>query len=69
MNDEVIQARGSSLFIKHHGLWFVVLAVFDNDDKANAYMTEHRNAAVLVTQGDFVFLADKRDIGAAVPKL
>lgn len=51
------------LYIKHMGRWFAVLAVFDNDDAANAYMTDNERAAVLVVHGNFVFLVDKHDDG------
>lgn len=68
-SDEVMKAHDGHLFIKHYGRWFVVLAVFDNDDAANAYMERSERAAALVTHGKFVFLADKRDMGAATPSL
>lgn len=69
MDDQVMTARQGHLWIKHYGLWFRVLAVFDNDDKANAYMSQHDNAAALVTHGDFVFIADKADAGHPAPNL
>lgn len=67
--DQVMHADSGQLFIKHYGLWFRVLAVFDNDYAANAYMSQHEHAAALVTHGKFVFLADKRDMGAKTPSL
>lgn len=67
--DEVLITRHDHLWIKEQGLWFRVLAVYNNDDAANAYMREYEHASVLVTHGDFVFLADKRDMGHKAPNL
>ena len=66
---QTLIARHDHLWIKHTGLWFRVLAVFAHDHDANAYMYEHEYAAVLVVHGDFVFIADKRDMGHKAPSL
>lgn len=67
--NKVMCAISGCLFIKHYSKWFRVLAVYRDDAAANAYMARHAHAAALVTHGDFVFIADKNDMGVDAPEL
>jgi len=43
-----------------------VTAIFTDDDEANAYMTKHREEAVVAVMAPFILIADVHDHGLEV---
>jgi hypothetical protein len=56
-----------TLYVRSMGKALRVLAVFDNDAAANAYMEKHDEAAVVACFGPLILLADKHDHGTKIP--
>lgn len=55
------------LYVRSMGKALVVLAIFDNDDEANAFMAKHDHAAVVACIGCLVLIADRFDPGTPIP--
>jgi hypothetical protein len=51
------------LYIRSMGKALQVIAIFDNDAEANAFMKGNSGAAVVANFGKYVFIASKWDKG------
>ena len=58
-----IAKESDQLLMRSMGKTLRILAIFDNDDEANDYMSRHDNMACIACFGPFVLLADKYDKG------
>jgi hypothetical protein len=56
-----------SVYIKHYGLLYRVMAVFQDDDKANEYMEKTEGASVLDERNGNIYIVHKDDCGRNIP--
>jgi len=57
-----------TLYVRSMGKALRLLAIADNDDDANRYMSRNDRAAVVACFGPLVLMADKHDNGTTIPR-
>lgn len=59
----LIEMGAQTVYITVYGRSFKLLAIAATDTAANEYMQANKFAAVIASNGNIAFLADKRDKG------
>jgi len=63
MNSVILNEKEDELYFRFNGKYVQITAVFTSDTMANEYLHENKEEAVIYQAGDFVFTANKNDLG------
>ena len=63
MNSVILNEKEDKLYFRFNGKYVKITAVFTSDLMVNEYLHENKDESVFYQAGDFVFTANKNDLG------